>query len=162
MRQIYSTLIVMTLILTGCSTGKQIIKFATVPDETYANPNLKDFFKNNSNPNIETNHLLKALLDDEDSPVDFLLKKNNVNVAFVESKVDEAIKKLPKVSGGEPAQNVSRDLSNALLKANASLKSFKAWSTINPWATRVCHHGFSFFRKPNDGKFWRQLISCIN
>ncbi|HEV8080336.1 MAG TPA: Clp protease N-terminal domain-containing protein, partial [Chitinophagaceae bacterium] len=39
---------------------------------------------NNQNPNIETEHLLKALLSDDDSPVDFLLKKNNVNVNFVE------------------------------------------------------------------------------
>ncbi|MDB5193206.1 MAG: ATP-dependent chaperone ClpB [Segetibacter sp.] len=80
---------------------------------------------NNSNPAIETNHLLMALLKDEDSPVDFLLKKNNVNVAFIESKVDEAIQKLPKVSGTEPAQTLSRELNNVLLKANASLKEFK-------------------------------------
>lgn len=80
---------------------------------------------NEGNPSIETNHLLKALLKDEDSPVDFLLKKNNVNIAFVEGKVDEAIKKLPKTSGGEPAQTISRDLNNVLLKANASLKEFK-------------------------------------
>jgi ATP-dependent Clp protease ATP-binding subunit ClpB len=80
---------------------------------------------NNGNPNIETNHVLKALLKDDDSPVDFLLKKNNVNVAFVESKVDESIGKLPKVSGGEPAQALGRDLNNALLRANASIKEFK-------------------------------------
>ncbi len=80
---------------------------------------------NNGNPNIETNHLLKALIDDEESSIDFLLKKNNVNVAFVESKVDEAIAKLPKTSGGEPAQSVSRDMNNVLLKANAALKTFK-------------------------------------
>ena len=80
---------------------------------------------NNSNANIETNHVLKALLNDEDSAIDFLLKKNNVNVAFVEQKVDESINKLPKVSGTEPAQNISRDLNNALLKANAALKTFK-------------------------------------
>jgi len=79
---------------------------------------------NNGNPNIETNHLLKALLADEDSPVEYLLKKNNVNVAFAESKVDESIKRLPKASGTEPAQTMSRDLNNALLKANASLKQF--------------------------------------
>ena len=30
---------------------------------------------NHKNPSIETEHLLKALLDDEDSPVDYLLKK---------------------------------------------------------------------------------------
>jgi len=79
---------------------------------------------NEKNPNIETEHLLKALLTDEDSPVDFLLKKNNVNVNFVESKVDEAIKKLPKVGSGEPAQVISRDLNNVLLRAAASLKTF--------------------------------------
>ncbi len=79
---------------------------------------------NNGNPNIETNHLLKALLKDDDSAIDYLLKKNNVNVAFVETKIDETINRLPKNSGGEPAQNVSRDLNNALLKANASLKQF--------------------------------------
>ena len=79
---------------------------------------------NNSSPNIETNHVLKALLNDDDSPVDFLLKKNNVNVSFVETKVDNSIAKLPKASGTEPAQAISRDLNNALLKANASLKTF--------------------------------------
>lgn len=80
---------------------------------------------NNGNPNIETNHVLKALLDDENSPVEFLLKKNNVNVAFVKSKVEESINKLPKVSGTEPAQNISRELSNALLRANGVIKDFK-------------------------------------
>jgi len=79
---------------------------------------------NNGNPNIETNHLLKALLKDDDSAIDYLLKKNNVNVAFVETKIDETINRLPKTSGTEPAQSLSRDLNNALLKANASLKQF--------------------------------------
>jgi ATP-dependent Clp protease ATP-binding subunit ClpB len=79
---------------------------------------------NNGNPNIETNHLLKVLLADEDSPVEYLLKKNNVNITFVETKVDESIKKLPKATNGEPAQAVSRDLNNALLKANSSLTQF--------------------------------------
>lgn len=80
---------------------------------------------NNGNPNIETNHVLKALLDDENSPVEFLLKKNNINVAFLKSKVEESINKLPKVSGTEPAQSISRDLNNALLRANSVIKDFK-------------------------------------
>jgi hypothetical protein len=42
----------LAIIFTGCSSGKKIIKFAAVPDETYANPNLKKFFKENRNPNI--------------------------------------------------------------------------------------------------------------
>ena len=83
----------------------------------------QQFAFNAGNPNIETNHLLKALLADEDSPVEFLLKKNNVNLQYVESKLEDSINKLPKTSG-EAAQMVGRDLNNTLLRANASLKAF--------------------------------------
>lgn len=79
---------------------------------------------NERNPDIETEHLLKALLSDDDSPVEYLLKKNNVNVNFVEGKVDESIKKLPTIQDGEPAQTISRDLNNVLLRAAATLKTF--------------------------------------
>ena len=75
------------------------------------------------NPNIETEHLLKALIDSEDSSVDYLLKKNNVTVNLVTSKLEELIKKLPTVSG-EPAQTMGRDANNVLLKANGVLKTF--------------------------------------
>lgn len=76
------------------------------------------------NPNIETEHLLKALLTDDDSPIEFLLKKNNVNVKFVDQKVTESISKLPVMESGEPAQVISRDLNNVILRASASLKLF--------------------------------------
>jgi ATP-dependent Clp protease ATP-binding subunit ClpB len=79
---------------------------------------------NNNNANIETEHLLQSLLDDADSAIEFLLKKNNVNIGFVETKLDESIKKLPKSSSGEPAQNVSRDMNNVLLRSSAALKQF--------------------------------------
>lgn len=79
---------------------------------------------NNQNPNIETEHLLKALLEQEDSPVEFLLKKNNVTVNLLENKLEEAIQKLPKMTGGEPAQQISREVNNIILKAGASLKQF--------------------------------------
>ena len=79
---------------------------------------------NNKNPNIETEHLLKALLTEDDSAIEFLLKKNNVNVNFVESKIDESIKKLPKAQSGEPAQMVSRDMNTVMLKAASNLKAF--------------------------------------
>jgi ATP-dependent Clp protease ATP-binding subunit ClpB len=35
---------------------------------------------NLKNPNIETEHILKALLEQEDSAVEYLLKKNNVSL----------------------------------------------------------------------------------
>ncbi|PWT98631.1 MAG: ATP-dependent chaperone ClpB [Bacteroidetes bacterium] len=79
---------------------------------------------NNRNTNIETEHILKALLQDEDSPIEFLLKKNNVNVNFLESKLDDSISKLPKVQAGEPAQSISRDVNNVILRAGSDLKKF--------------------------------------
>ena len=36
---------------------------------------------NHQHSNIETEHLLKALLEQQDSPIDYLLKKNAVNVS---------------------------------------------------------------------------------
>ena len=79
---------------------------------------------NNTNPTIETEHLLKALLSEEDSPIEFLLKKNNVNVNFVETKIDESIQKLPKIQGVDPAQSVSRDMNSVVLRASNALKTF--------------------------------------
>lgn len=79
---------------------------------------------NNRNVNIETEHLLKALLTDEDSPIPYLLKKNNVNLAFVENKLDESISRLPVIQTGEPAQSISRELNNVLMRASNTLKSF--------------------------------------
>src|ERR1700741_1927381 len=62
---------------------------------------------NAQNPNIETEHILKALLEQEESPIEYLLKKNNVTVNLLESKLEEAINKLPKTSG-EAAQSIGR------------------------------------------------------
>jgi ATP-dependent Clp protease ATP-binding subunit ClpB len=78
---------------------------------------------NHSNPNIETEHMLKALLEQQDSPIDFLLKKNAINTQQLESRVDQLIAKLPKVQG-EPAQNISRDANSVVLRAGAALKQF--------------------------------------
>lgn len=78
---------------------------------------------NAQNTNIETEHILKALLEQEESPVDYLLKKNNVTVNLVETKLDEAIHRLPKTSG-EAAQMIGREANNVILRAGASLKTF--------------------------------------
>ena len=79
---------------------------------------------NNKNPTIEIEHLLKTLLSEEDSPIEFLLKKNNVNTSFIEIKIDESLQKLPKVQSGEPAQSVSRDMNSVVLRATGALKTF--------------------------------------
>jgi ATP-dependent Clp protease ATP-binding subunit ClpB len=80
---------------------------------------------NNQNQSIETGHLLKALLNDEDSPIEYLLKKNDVNTTFVNSKLNEQINKYPRMVGGEGGQSLSRDANNVILRAGATIKEFK-------------------------------------
>lgn len=79
---------------------------------------------NHQSPNIETAHLLKALLDDKDGPISYLLKKNAVNISAVEGKLKELIDRQPTTTNGEPAQSISREMNNVVLKAGAVLKEF--------------------------------------
>lgn len=79
---------------------------------------------NHQSPNIETQHLLKALLDDKEGPISYLLKKNDVNTTLIEGKLKEQIEKLPKITTGEAAQSISREMNNVVLKAGAILKQF--------------------------------------
>jgi ATP-dependent Clp protease ATP-binding subunit ClpB len=78
---------------------------------------------NRQHANIEAEHLLKALLDQEESPVEYLLKKNNVTLNLVESKLTELIGKLPTTTA-EPAQSISREVNSIVLRAGAALKTF--------------------------------------
>src|SRR5450432_15032 len=79
---------------------------------------------NGQNPTIETEHLMQALLDQGDSPVEYLLKKNNVTLPVLETKLAERIQRLPKVSGTDPAQSLSREANNVVLRAGSALKEF--------------------------------------
>ncbi|MBC9929672.1 ATP-dependent chaperone ClpB [Chitinophaga qingshengii] len=80
---------------------------------------------NNQNQAIETGHILKALLEDNDSPVEYLLKKNAVNTGLLNTKLNEQLQKYPKMVGGEAGQVLSRDANNTLLRAGATIKEFK-------------------------------------
>lgn len=80
---------------------------------------------NAQNSNIETAHLLQALLNDDNGAISFLLKKNNVNIGHLNSKNQDILSRLPKVQGTDPAQNLSRDLNAVLLRSSAQLKQFK-------------------------------------
>ena len=73
---------------------------------------------------IDTAHVLKALLDQADSPVEYLLKKNNVTVNLVQTKLQELMNALPRTEG-EPAQQISREGNNLVLRAGAVLASFQ-------------------------------------
>jgi ATP-dependent Clp protease ATP-binding subunit ClpB len=79
---------------------------------------------NHQNSNIESEHILQALLDQQDSPIEYLLKKNGVNKSQLEAQLAQQLNKLPKAQGTEPAQNISREANNIILRAGAVLKSF--------------------------------------
>ena len=54
----------------------------------------------NGNPELNTLHLLKAMLDQDDSLAASLLQRSDIPLTRVAGKVENAIEKLPKVSGG--------------------------------------------------------------
>ncbi len=70
---------------------------------------------------IDTLHLLKAMLDNENGSTIFLLKKNDVNVGHLQNKLNEMLDKMGTISG-EPAQMISQPLNSVVLKAGSFLK----------------------------------------
>ncbi|MCG9898944.1 MAG: ATP-dependent chaperone ClpB [Hydrotalea sp.] len=80
---------------------------------------------NSGHAQIDTAHILLALLKDEDNAIEYLLKKNNTSSQFIQKRIEDRFKQLPKMHAGEPAQSLSKEAGNALLKANAALTLFK-------------------------------------
>lgn len=78
---------------------------------------------NHRNQQIETIHLLKAMLEDKENAIEFLLKKNDVNLNLLRQKSGELLSKVPTTSG-EAGQSISRELNQTILKATATLKDF--------------------------------------
>lgn len=72
---------------------------------------------------IETAHLLKALLQDDDPMIAFLFNKSGINKSALTTQIDKDIAALPKVQGGSPY--LSNDLYTALNKATQYAKDFK-------------------------------------
>jgi len=66
------------------------------------------------NPTIEPQHLLAALLDQDDGATASLAARAGVNVAALKAALKDAIRRLPKVEGGGGEVSVGRDLTNLL------------------------------------------------
>ncbi|SFV35389.1 ATP-dependent chaperone ClpB [Thermoflavifilum thermophilum] len=77
------------------------------------------------NPAIETGHLLKALLDENPDTMEYLLKKNEVNLTYLQSRLNEILKRYARLESGEGGQTISRDMNNVLLRASSLAKEFK-------------------------------------
>jgi len=78
---------------------------------------------NAQSPAIESSHILKALIEAADTPIEYLLKKNNVTISIVATKTEELLATLPRVKG-DPAQQLSREANTLLLRAGACLSTF--------------------------------------
>ena len=66
------------------------------------------------NPYLEPQHLLLALMDQQDSATASILSKAGVNVQPLREALKASIERLPKVQGAAGEVNVSRDLTNLL------------------------------------------------
>ena len=66
-------------------------------------------------PAIETAHLLKGLLSEDENVTPYLLKKMEVNIPRLTQQVDEILNSMPRVSGGQVY--LSSDANQALVSA---------------------------------------------
>jgi len=71
---------------------------------------------------IENGHILKAILDQDETVTPFILKKLGINQQVFEKTLDSIVSSYPKVSGGQPY--LSNNANQTVAKATASLKEF--------------------------------------
>ncbi|MXO34668.1 ATP-dependent chaperone ClpB [Apibacter sp. B3889] len=78
------------------------------------------------NQAIEPAHLLKALLESEASVITFILKKQNSNLAYINSELESILNSLPKVRGGQIylSQNSNKALNEAQLESTKMKDEF--------------------------------------
>lgn len=67
---------------------------------------------------VETGHLLKSLLEGDESVIPYMLKKLGVNTTFLDQKLEELLEGYGKVTGASGGQYLSNDLYKVLESAN--------------------------------------------
>jgi ATP-dependent Clp protease ATP-binding subunit ClpB len=70
---------------------------------------------------IDSPHLLSAILNDDQSSIHYLLKKNEVNISLLQNKLNDRNKSAS--SSNDPAQTISRALNQVFLRTNNNLKT---------------------------------------
>ncbi|MCB9203025.1 MAG: ATP-dependent chaperone ClpB [Flavobacteriales bacterium] len=92
-------------------------KFTIKSQETISQAQL--IAQENGNQAIETGHILKSLLDLNHNIVEFILKKNNININLVKDLVNKQIESYSKVEGGEAhlSPNAIKLLNEAQIQA---------------------------------------------
>ncbi len=80
---------------------------------------------NYKHTSIDTNHLLQAMLNDQDNIISYLLKKAAVNINLLETKLKESLQKITAQAIADIPNNVSRDLNKAMLYAHKIMTDLK-------------------------------------
>ncbi|WP_428653546.1 ATP-dependent chaperone ClpB [Runella sp.] len=74
---------------------------------------------------VETGHVLQAILEDDPNTSQFLMKKLNVQPQLLQTKIQAAVSKYPKIAGTAATEYISNDLNTAFQKAQSYLKEFQ-------------------------------------
>lgn len=77
-----------------------------------------------NNPQLDTIHLLKALLENDKELIPVLLEKCGVNKNILLGKVEEKLNSLPKVSSGQSDITTSANFGKLIMQANKLIKEF--------------------------------------
>ncbi len=72
---------------------------------------------------VETGHILKAILQDNDTSITFILKKCNINPKTLSNAIEDIISNYPKTSQDEPY--LSNDAAHAIQKGEKAMLDFK-------------------------------------
>jgi ATP-dependent Clp protease ATP-binding subunit ClpB len=73
---------------------------------------------------IETQHIAAAIIEDEENLVPQIIKKLGIQTSPILNKLEESFSKIPKVSGTETGQYLSRTAQTAMVKAESLIKEF--------------------------------------
>lgn len=83
----------------------------------------QELAQGNGHQSIETGHLLKAMFQNDQDVIPYILKSLNVNQKILEAAVDKIIERYPKVSGGQIY--LSNQVNQILTQAMNEMKEFK-------------------------------------
>ncbi len=78
-----------------------------------------------NNPELQPEHLLKALIEQEGGIIPIILDRLGVNSKVISSELDEIIEKFPKMSGGTYQLYISMPLKQVLDRAEALAKEMR-------------------------------------
>ena len=73
--------------------------------------------------NVDTAHLIKGMLQADDSVTDFILKKAGASMTRFEEDLDKLVAETPKVQGADK-QYLSNEANKAIAAAKTMLKDF--------------------------------------